>query len=296
MPNRFFEIDDELRCRDYRVPDTMRLYVSPEQFLGRHVGEVLPAEVVDKVLDAVTTVLQQAGPATFDYSLSQQEGQRFFRAALTPHTAVGSTRYVVLVHEVSDLVRARREMHHRVKNNLSLVASLVNLKDSDVPGVDLFDLRSQVEAVRFVHERLQSAEEQEAINLQEYLSELVSGVLSPVSGDGLELELDVEAVQVDSKKAVSIGLLVNELATNAVKHGFAVATASPKRFSLSLTDQRTQLVLQVSNTGSTMPEHIDLHAAESLGLQLISGLVEQLGGSIELRRREDPCFEITLPT
>ncbi len=89
---------------------------------------------------------------------------------------------------------------------------------------------------------------QDAINLKGYLSELVSGVLSPVS----------------------IGLLVNEPATN--------------------------LVLQVANTGSTIPEHIDLNAAESLGLQLITGLVEQLGGSIELRRRENPCFEITFPT
>ena len=109
---------------------------------------------------------------------------------------------------------------------------------------------------------------QDAINLKGYLSELVSGVV--VSGDRLEVQLVVEAVQVDRRKAVSIGLLVNEPATN--------------------------LVLQVSNTGSTIPEHIDLNAAESLGLQLITGLVEQLGGSIEFRRRVNPCFEITFPT
>ena len=125
---------------------------------------------------------------------------------------------------------------------------------------------------------------------------MVSAVLLPVSGDGLELELDLEAVQVDSKKAVSIGLLVNELATYAVKYGSAAMTASPQRFNLSLTNQRTQLVLQVSNTGLTIPDNMDLHAAESLGLQLIAGLVEQLGGSLELRRGEAPCFEITLPT
>jgi PAS domain S-box-containing protein len=186
-----------------------------------------------------------------------------------------------------------REMHHRVKNNLALVSSLIELKDSMIPEVDLSQLRLQVEAVRFVHEQLQSVGEMDAVDLKSYLEELLSQLFSSLSVYSSQLELDLESVHVAARKAVPIGLVVNELATNAVKH--AGGSSPENRFRVALSARTGQLVLQVSNTGSRLPEDLDIHNAQSLGLQLIKGLVDQLQGALELTREPHPLFTITIP-
>jgi PAS domain S-box-containing protein len=307
MPELFFELDGDLRFRDVRAPDTGALYADPSEVLGARAADILPKEVAEQLSQAIERTDGEQTPATFDYSLSHDDENRFFRASVARESSGEADRYVVVVREVTDLVRAReeleeslgrnrhllREMHHRVKNNLALVSSLVSLKTAASDDVDLSDLQSQIEAVRFAHEQLQLVEDDDSIDLRSYLEQLTSRVFASMAHYPVRYELDVDHVHVASKTAVSIGLLVNELATNAVKHAFG--PESSNEFSVSLTDRGEELYLEVSNTGAPLPEHVTLESPSGLGMQLVAGLAQQLGGSATILRRNDPAFAIRIP-
>jgi len=110
------------------------------------------------------------------------------------------------------------EMNHRVKNNLAILSSLIHLKQSELEGdVDLSNLSHQIDAVQLVHEKLCHSEQATSISLPEYLNDLL---LSLFSSHNVEIDFDAQDLIVSSKMAVSLGLIVNEVATNALKYGF----------------------------------------------------------------------------
>jgi PAS domain S-box-containing protein len=308
LPDLFFELDGELRFRTFYAPNHEELYVPPREFIGKTAQEVLPPEVARRLEDAVDLATADRSPHTFDYSLPDEQRDRFFRASITARRDGAETIAVVIVHEVTDLVDARRrlesalernervlrEMHHRVKNNLSLVSSLISLKNGVVSQVDLSDLHSQVDAVRFVHEQLQSVEDSDRIDFRTYVHDLLSRLLTSSPHGPVDLDIEqVERVYVDSTIAVPLGLIVNEIATNAVKHAFDGADV--RRFTVTFSDRGSDYLLEVTNTGTPIPAEIDLENPTGLGLQLITGLAHQLHGSIELSRHPNTVFTIRFP-
>lgn len=187
-----------------------------------------------------------------------------------------------------------KELNHRVKNNLLMINSLINLKNAALGGeVDLSDLIHQIDAIRIVHEKLYQTEEVSHIDMEGYINELLTTVFS-LSGKSVTTDTDITDVTLPIKKAIPLGLIINEIATNAVKHGF---TGNEEyKFSVELiadTADDTYL-LTLSNNGQPFPEGVDLDNPGTLGLRLISAMVEQLGGDIELQRGPHPIFRITM--
>jgi two-component sensor histidine kinase len=185
------------------------------------------------------------------------------------------------------------ELNHRVKNNLLMISSLINLKNSFLgPNADLTDLIHQVDAIRIIHEKLYQSENIMMINLKEYLSDLLGTIFS-FSPKRVKVQSIIEIGQIKTKTAIPVGLIVNEAATNAVKHGFP-DTDTPE-FSVSIRKSEDQIILALSNNGSPFPDGIDLENPETLGLRLISALVDQLDGTIDLIRRPNPAYTIRFP-
>lgn len=314
MPELVFELDGRLRFREYRAPDSRRLYLPPERFLGRPIDDVLPSDVVDRVREAVAEVARSGEPTRIDYELPDETGERFFRASVARHEQPGtedaeSARYVFVVHDVTDLIHTQnelratvehnrwlvREVHHRVKNNLSIISSLIFLTEESLPdGVSLSDLRNQIEAVRFAHEQLQEAGDEDAVEMAPYLRGLLLTVFETSSADPVRLDVRAQGVVLSGGQAVSVGLIANELATNACKHGFA--EGDDRHFSIELTGGEDEYVLTVSNSGRPFPDDVDPSSATTLGLQLVVNLAQQLRGELELTRRPQPVFTIRFPS
>lgn len=188
-----------------------------------------------------------------------------------------------------------RELNHRVKNNLSMVSSLIHLKDISLGReVDLSDLNRQIDAIRIVYDKLYKTENVGRIDVKGYIQEILQTVFS-LSGMVIQLDHHLEELMLPSSRAVPIGLIVNELATNAVKHGFS-GTDTP-RFTIKLSnDEANKLhMLSISNNGPPFPEDVVPENHENLGLRLVSALAEQLGGSFELKRTPYPVFIINFP-
>ncbi|MFP4535649.1 MAG: sensor histidine kinase [Spirochaetaceae bacterium] len=189
------------------------------------------------------------------------------------------------------------ELNHRVKNNLSMVSSFISLKQDALGGtVDLSDIRSHVQAISAVHDKLYQSGSLNEIDFGSYVEDLLRSVFSFYSGPEVTIENEISGVRLPTKTVTSLGLIVNELATNAMKYGFRPEEEAP-RFSLAFETEhdRGDHVLTISNNGNPFPEEIDLQNADTLGLQLISVLVAQLGGTVELERHPTPTFTIRFP-
>lgn len=189
-----------------------------------------------------------------------------------------------------------RELNHRIKNNLALITSIINLKEESLGARgDLADIRSQIEAVRIVHEKLHQSEDTGRINFREYIEEFLQTVFGTLAAGTVDLHIDMDAISVKSDEAISLGLIINEVATNAIKHGFRSDEAA--HFTVELEQDATsdESVLALSNTGNPFPHDIGLDHPDTLGLRIIVELITQLGGTVELLRFPRTTFKITFP-
>lgn len=192
--------------------------------------------------------------------------------------------------------RLIQETHHRVKNNLALVASLVNLKEHFLGDrVDLSDLRNRIGAIERVHEMLSQNETGMNVSMEQYVQDLAGTALDSVAGPGVERTISVAPIELPAKKAVALGIIINELITNAVKHAFRSDPERSIEVLLEHTQEKNEAVLTIANSGAPLPEEFDPEEASSLGVQLVTGLTEQLSGSLEVHREPRTSFSVRFP-
>ena len=186
-----------------------------------------------------------------------------------------------------------RELNHRVANNLAMLSALIDLKTFDTDdGEALREIQQHISAIRQLHQKLAGSGAKAQIDLGEYLPDIVRTFFQTFGEGAVSLEEDTESVPVSSKVAVLVGLVVNEIATNAVKHGFVPHGENSFILELHREDAGSMCRLVMGNRGRPFPNHIDPATAETTGLQLVRALVEQLDGTLELRKHPYPLFTI----
>jgi PAS domain S-box-containing protein len=201
-----------------------------------------------------------------------------------------------LKHTIEEKDFLMRELNHRVKNNLMMITSLINLKNMELPEeVDLSDIRHQIDAIRLVHEKLYQDNLISGISIHDYIQDLLNTVFTSFSEKPIELDIEVEDITLSTKTTVPLGLIINEIATNAIKYGFSEGDKAKFTIKLNRDKESNQFILIMSNTGGSFPEDIGLDNPKTLGLRLISALVEQLDGTIELEKEPYPLFRIKFP-
>jgi len=186
-----------------------------------------------------------------------------------------------------------REINHRVKNNLAMVSSLINLKQNAMEdNVDLSDLNRQVNAIRIIHEKLYYSQEFSSINFREYSEELFNEIFSAFTGGQVSVDLQMADIVLPLKTAIPLGLIFNEIATNAVKHGFVHGQDAHFTVKLYNSGDNDHYTIILSNSGNPFPDDIEIDQTESLGLRLVSALVEQIGGKMTLQKSPHTTFII----
>ncbi len=176
------------------------------------------------------------------------------------------------------------------------MSSFINLKDSDVGGCcDLSDLKNQVQAIEKIHATFQTREEITHVAFKPYISEVLSNVFEASGGNPVNTRIEIPDFSVRTNVAVTIGLMINETATNAFKHGFR--TADDARFTVTLDESvdADDYILTVSNNGTSLPEEFDIKGSESLGMTIINALVSQLRGELSVHREQATAFAIRFP-
>ncbi len=218
--------------------------------------------------------------------------------------------------EKIDKIRTK-EIHHRIKNNLQVISSLLSLqaeKFGDEEVLEAFrESQNRVISMALIHEELYKGDKVDTLDFAAYLRKLAPDLLTSytVGDDEISLKLDLEKVYLGMDSAIPLGIIVNELVSNSLKHAFPT-----KRGEISIKLKRTEnctklaafagtgeecggcrknkntFTLVVSDNGRGIPEEIDFRDTDSLGLQLVNLLVEQIEGSIELNNGIGTEFRI----
>lgn len=191
-----------------------------------------------------------------------------------------------------------QEIHHRIKNNLQIVSSLLHLqsryiKDEEVRE-KLKESQNRIKAMALVHEKLYQSGRLAEINFAGYIKSLSKDLLySYRTNPNIKLTIAVGDVLMNIDKAIPCGLIVNELVLNSLKHGFPEGEGGEICIALSSDNNICRLI--ISNNGVPFPEDLDFRKVNSLGLQLTWALISQLKGTIELDRSGGTEFRITFP-
>jgi PAS domain S-box-containing protein len=191
-----------------------------------------------------------------------------------------------------------REIHHRVKNNLQVISSLLALQSRQEESTDvvqaLQDCERRVQTMALVHNKVYHSADLARIDFAEYLDEMVTGLIDAyrIDGSQIKLETGLESVVLGIDQAIPCAQVTSELVSNSIKHAFPDSRQGTLRVGLRLLDDR-RAELVVSDDGVGLPEQIDADSPGSLGLWLVSALTRQLGGEISRDSSSGTTFTLT---
>jgi PAS domain S-box-containing protein len=193
-----------------------------------------------------------------------------------------------------------REIHHRVKNNLQIISSLLSLQTPNIKNkqdLEIFlDSQNRIRSMALVHEKLYQRKDLSGINLEEYVKDL-TGILKEsyrVKAELVDFDIEADDIMLNVDMSIGLGLIINELVSNAFKHAFPDNRRGAIKIRIK-TGENDSLHLKISDNGVGFPEHIDFKNTESLGLQLVTTLVDQHWGKIELFRNDGTKYKISFP-
>jgi PAS domain S-box-containing protein len=205
--------------------------------------------------------------------------------------------------ELSATLRERevllQEIHHRVKNNLQVISSLINMQvrqlADDSSRDALEECQTRVQAIALIHEQLYQSQDYSRVPFSAYARSLAANIFAAtgISPTAVSLQLDMEDMALGVDKAIPCGLILNELITNALKHAFPRPRQGQVR--VQLRKDGNSAALSVGDNGVGMPEQFNLKDSSSLGLSLVYTLVEQLDGQVRIIRGSGTTFLVTFP-
>jgi PAS domain S-box-containing protein len=189
-----------------------------------------------------------------------------------------------------------REIHHRVKNNLQIVSSLLRLQSRSIKSKTLMDTfeiaQNRIKSMALIHEVLYLSENLDEINFSDYIKRITNHLFAMFSRKAkkIQLELDVGGFYLDIDKAIPCGLIINELVSNAFKHAFPDGKSG--KIQVHLDNKLDRHTIVVKDTGVGFPDDVDMGNTETLGLQLVNDLVIQIDGSLDIQSDGGTTFKI----
>lgn len=190
-----------------------------------------------------------------------------------------------------------KEVHHRVKNNLQVISSILNLQSSYVKDEGtlaiLHESQNRIKSMSFIHESLYQTKNFSSIDFSEYIINLTNNLLQSyrLAEDEVDMQQQIDKIQIGLDQAIPCGLIINELVSNALKYAFKPKSKGTIRIALS--EKKGKVTLMIEDDGIGLPKDFDYTQAESLGLQLVHTLVEQLDGQIKVSSKKGTKYLIS---
>jgi PAS domain S-box-containing protein len=267
-----------------------------------------------KVIAAVKQAIANNKSFSLEYRLRHKNGDiKYFLENGKPITGEdGKPSFIDgVIHDITERKKAEeqvkaslkekevllQEIHHRVKNNMAVVSSLLRLQSVKVKDEHyraMFNESvSRIKAMGLIHERLYQSEEVSQILFSDYIKDMVGNIYKSYGlSSRIKLITDIEKITLGIDASIPCGLIVNELITNSMKYAFPENRVGEIKVSLTAND-KGQIKLTVADNGVGMPEGLDFRNTDSLGLTLVNALVGQLQGEIEFYREKGTVFAIT---
>jgi two-component sensor histidine kinase len=282
---------------------------------GRQLG--LSEEVIVEGVQILKQCQETAEPITFEKVFPHQGVDYCFLVSISHipsgHRIDAPARFAVTAFDITPRKQAEeqikeslkeketllQEIHHRVKNNMQVIISLLNLQSSSIRDEKMRLLfkesSSRVNAMALIHNHLYQSASLSEIDLDQYFKSLSASLISMYRAPGVDIRVDANHIKLNMDQAIPCGLIINELVSNALKHAFPENRAGQVRIEARKADSG-HYILNISDNGVGLPEEVLHGEIESLGLKLVRGLAEnQLGGSYSVKHNQGTCFTIEIP-
>jgi PAS domain S-box-containing protein len=276
-----------------------------DDLIGKNILEIVPFMKDSEMLTSAYPVYETGAPYFHDYVVDIKDlGERHFSLRVFKvGDNVGAIVSDITDRKIAeDKIRSSlqekevmlKEIHHRVKNNMQVVSSLLNLQSKYIVNekdMELFkESQNRVKSMSLVHEKLYQSRNLANIDFNEYTRNLVKNlyVTYGVNSSRIQLLIDIQEIYLDINAAIPCGLIINELVSNSIKYAFPDGRTGMIKIIMKQDDNKVKLV--VSDNGVGLPESLDIAETESLGLQLVHTLSLQLESEIEIQRTNGAAF------
>ena len=295
LPDLFFTFDRDGRYLEYGTASMDQLVVSPDKFLGRLVTEVdLGPGLAERVMGCIKTALEERRLVVMEYEAVIAAGPRRFEGRFVP---LDAERVILVARDITEARRHEellsaslaekevllREVHHRVKNNLQVISSLVSLQETscrDQSEREMNrDTQVRIRSMAHLHELLYGSKDLSSIDSAEYLRAIVGEISGYYENPLIHVEAEPDILSID--EAMLFGLIVTELVTNALKYAYPHGSAGH----IFIFYGRSALArrLEVRDEGVGLPPDFDPANSASLGYTLIRSLSDQIDGRLTIR-------------
>lgn len=293
-----------------------RLFESAQEgIVGKHLTELelLPPEDAPKYMELLYSASRGEVPKPFEVTWYHKDGTVYLAEICIGFikergkdmgvqvVARDMTERKRTEEKIKTSIKERevmlREIHHRVKNNMQIISSLLRLQSRQIKNKKILDIfnvgQNRIRSMALIHESLYQSSDLAKINFSDYIDRLTNHLLSiyRVGMERIRMNADVRDVYLDINRAIPCGLIINELVSNSLKHGFPDGKKG-KIGVIMNTDKRGKCTLVIKDTGVGFPKDLDFHKTETLGMQLVTDLVSQLEGRIVLKREGGTEFRI----
>ena len=278
-------------------------YEKSEDLLGKSIFDLVIPEYQNKAKLDLEKTLQKNILRNLEYKLVKKDGDQFigeWNIAVINDDEEGPVAFMTTARDIThhknieaqmqaslqEKTVLLREIHHRVKNNLQIISSLLNLQSQYIKDKEAFEVfkesQNRVKSMAIIHEKLYQSGNFAEINVAEYLKNLTDSIYSSygVNLDVINLKINAENIFLDINKAVPCFLLINEVITNSIKHAFPDGRSGEIIINFSKNDE---YVINIKDDGIGLPKYLNIHETNTLGMQLINGLTSQLDGKLEVK-------------
>lgn len=283
-----------------------------DALLEMTIFELFPNELRDEPKAMAASAIK-GETASEESWFAREDGQRVAVEYSAKRVRIGEAPYLLFTardvterRQSQDRIEASlrekeillKEIHHRVKNNMQIISSLLNLQADHVADKEAQELfiesRNRISSMALVHEELYRSKDMSRVELRDYVEKLIPRLLYSYGGEKeISQDIEVDDAQVTIRQAIPLGLIINELVTNALKHAFMNRDSGILRVVIGQNDGRVRL--EVRDDGVGLPADLDVEKTQTLGMQLVTGLVAQLYGTLRVERGHGAAFFIDFP-
>jgi len=190
-----------------------------------------------------------------------------------------------------------KEVHHRVKNNMAVITSLLDMQQMIVEDPSfkqvLRECKQRVKSMALVHEKLYKARDFLSIGFKDYIESLIGDLMDSYGNQDIRIRLDIEPVTLGLNLLIPLGLLINEIVSNSLKHAF-VEVQTPE-IHVSLKEEDGRVMLEISDNGTGISEDNGAKPAKTLGVHIIDALVGQIDGDLDKDFQNGTRYRISFP-
>lgn len=202
-----------------------------------------------------------------------------------------------LMESLNESQSRLREVHHRVKNNLQIIYSLHNIQKGIISNPEainvLRDSMGRIKSMALLHEKIYMTENLSNITVDDYLISVVHGLLGTYNAAEIEFTHKIDKTEMSIDTLVPLGLIVNEIITNSLKHAFG--SNREKKIFLNVTYLNKGIELEIGDNGTGLPGEIDIYNPATFGFRIVKALVAQLDGKIDYKDSHGAMFYISFP-